>query len=85
MIAVKALDVRTNFKELCDFALSGETVLVSRPRNQNVALVSAARLAEIERMERNEQYLAKLEMGRKELDEGKGIKKTMTELRAMER
>ena len=36
MIALKTLDVRNNFKQIGDLINSGETILISRPHNQNM-------------------------------------------------
>ena len=37
MLAVKSMDVRENFKSLCDKVFRGETLIVSRPKNENNA------------------------------------------------
>ena len=34
MLAVKSVNVRDNFKEWCDKISMGETVVISRPRNE---------------------------------------------------
>ena len=34
MLAVKSMDVRDNFKSLCDKVFNGETLIISRPKNQ---------------------------------------------------
>ncbi|MCM1123609.1 MAG: hypothetical protein NC416_13590 [Eubacterium sp.] len=40
MLAVKSMDVRENFKEWCNKVIGGETLIVSRPKNENVVIVS---------------------------------------------
>ena len=40
MLAVKSMDVRENFKEWCNRVVGGEILVVSRPRNENVVIVS---------------------------------------------
>ena len=40
MLAVKSMDVRDNFKTFCDKAYNGETLIISRPKNENVVMVS---------------------------------------------
>lgn len=40
MLAVKSMDVRDNFKEWCNKVINGETLIVSRPKNENVVIVS---------------------------------------------
>ena len=42
MLAVKSMDVRDNFKSLCERVFNGETVVVSRPKNENVVILSEA-------------------------------------------
>ena len=39
MLVTKSVDVRDNFKSLCDQVYSGKTVIVSRPRNENVIMI----------------------------------------------
>ncbi len=34
MLAVKSMDVRGHFKEWCDKVFSGETLIISRPKNE---------------------------------------------------
>ena len=40
MLAVKSMDVRENFKSLCDKVFNGETLIISRPKNENVVMMS---------------------------------------------
>ena len=40
MLAVKSMDVRDNFKALCDKVFKGETLIISRPKNENVVVIS---------------------------------------------
>ena len=35
MLAVKSMDVREKFKTLCDKVFQGETLIISRPKNEN--------------------------------------------------
>lgn len=42
MLAVKSMDVRENFKALCDKVFKGETLIVSRPKNENIVMMSEA-------------------------------------------
>ena len=68
MIALRAVDVKTNFKDVCAKAFDGEVILISRPKNQNVVLLSEAEYNELSKSA----YLAKT------------VSKTLKELRAME-
>lgn len=70
MVAIKGADIKYNFKAICDRVFGGETVIVSRPKNQNIVLVSEKRYQELERAERNAEYLAKLDRGIEQMKNG---------------
>lgn len=61
MLAVKSKDIKQNFKAFCDRAFSGETLIISRPKNKNVILISEREYAELEKAKRNAEYLSKLD------------------------
>ena len=42
MLAVKSMDVRDNFKSLCDKVFNGETLIISRPKNENIVMLPSA-------------------------------------------
>lgn len=84
MLAVKSMDVRDHFKEWCNKVIGGETLVVSRPKNENVVIVSEKEYNEMAKAKRNAEYLAMLDRGYADIVQGKGITKTMEELRAME-
>ena len=74
MLAVKSANIRDNFKEWCDKISMGETVVISRPRNENIYMINEA--------EYNE--LAMLERADEQVKNGQVVVKTMEELIAME-
>jgi antitoxin YefM len=84
MLAVKSMDVRENFKEWCNRVIGGETLIVSRPKNENVVIVSEKEYNEMAKAKRNAEYLAMLDESFRQLEEGKTISFSMEELRAME-
>ena len=84
MLAVKSVNVRDHFKEWCDKISMGETVVVSRPRNENIYMISEAEYNELQKAKRNAEYLAMLNKSDEELKAGKVVVKTMEELEAME-
>lgn len=84
MLAVKSMDVRENFKEWCNKVISGETLVVSRPRNENVVIVSEKEYNEMVKAQRNAEYLAMLDRSYKQLENGETISFSMEELQAME-
>ena len=83
MLAVKSMDVRDNFKEWCNKVISGETLVVSRPKNENVVIVSEKEYNELAKAKRNEEYLKKLDHSFAQLEQGEAIHKSLNELRAM--
>ena len=84
MIAIKANELRDNFKGICDLVVKGETVIVSRPHNQNVVVLSEADYNIREKAFQNMEYLTKIDNGIKALERGEGITLTTDELEAME-
>lgn len=83
MLAVKSMDVRDNFKEWCNKVIGGETLVVSRPKNENVVIVSEKEYNEMAKAKRNEEYLKKLDQSFAQLEQGEVIHKSLEELRTM--
>lgn len=75
MLAVKSMDVRDNFKSLCERVFNGETVVVSRPKNENVVILSEAEYNNLIKEKRNAEYLAMLDKSFKEAESGGFITK----------
>jgi len=84
MLAVKSNDLKTNFKGLCDQVFRGEILVVSRPKNQNVVMISEAAYNELLKAQRNAAYTAMLEKSMKEAEAGGFVVKSIEELEAME-
>ena len=80
MLAVKSMDVRENFKSFCDKVFNGETLIVSRPKNQNVVMMSEAQYNDIMKSKRNAEYLNMLDKSMSEAESGKFVLKSMDEL-----
>ncbi len=85
MLVVKSMNVRENFKEWCNKVIAGETIIVSRPKNKNVVIISEAEYNEMMKAKRNADYLAMLDKSMQEAKEGGFIVKTIEELEAMSR
>lgn len=85
MLAVKSMDVRDNFKTLCDKIFCGETLIVSRPKNENIVMISEKEYNDLMKAKRNAEYLAMLDKSMAEAESGGFITKTMDELRAYEK
>lgn len=84
MLAVKSMDLRDNFKVLCDRVFGGETLIVSRPKNENVVLMSEKEYNEIMKAARNAEYLAKLDRSQEQAARGETISFSLNELKDME-
>ena len=85
-MTVKTNDMVTRFKELADMAVRArEVITVSRPKNENVVLVSEAEFKEYARARQNAEYLEKLRRSDEDYKAGRVVIKTMDELKAMER
>ena len=61
MTAVNGTTVKNDFKNICDRVFKGEVFIISRPKNENVVMVSEREYAELERIRKNAEYLAKID------------------------
>ena len=84
MLAVKSMDVRENFKALCDKVFHGETLVVSRPQNENIVMMSENKYNEIMKAKRNAEYLSMLDKSLEEAEAGGFVTKTMEDLEKYE-
>lgn len=80
MLAVKSMDVRDNFKALCDKVFKGETLIVSRPKNENIVMMSEAEYNNIMKAKRNAEYLMMLDQSMAEAEAGGFVTKSIDEL-----
>lgn len=83
MIAIKATQLRDNFKNICDKVVEGETVIVARPNNKNVVVMSEDEYNVMQKALRNAAYLEKIDRSIQQYAEGKTAAKTMKELEEM--
>ena len=72
MVAVKATDIKQNFKSICDRVFQGEAMIVSRPRNENVVIISENEYTELQKARRNAEYIQKIDRGFSQIESGKG-------------
>lgn len=84
MLAVKSMDVRDNFKNFCEKVFNGETLIISRPKNENIVMLSESEYNEMLKAKRNADYLAMLDKSMAEAESGGFITKTISELEALE-
>ncbi len=85
MIALKTTDIRNDFKRISNLIFTGEKVLISRPRNENLVILSEKEYNELEKIRRNDEYLAKIAISIEQLSQGRTVVKTMEELEDMAR
>jgi len=83
MIALKTVDMRNDFKKVSELINSGEKVLISRPRNENLVVLSEKEYNELEKSRRNAEYLDKIDRSIQQLAAGHIVVKTMEELEDM--
>lgn len=84
MMAAKSMDVRENFKEWCNkIVLGGETVIVSRPKNENIIMMSEKEYNDLQKAKRNADYLAMIDRSVAQLERGEIVVKSMEELEQM--
>lgn len=84
MLAVKSSDVRDNFKKLCDKVFQGETLIISRPKNENIVMVSESEYNDMLKAKQNAKYLAMLDKSMAEAEAGGFVPKTIAELEKYE-
>ncbi|MCC8060208.1 MAG: type II toxin-antitoxin system Phd/YefM family antitoxin [Clostridiales bacterium] len=84
MLAVRSMGVRDNFKNLCDKVFHGETLIISRPKNENIVMISENEYNEMLKAKRNAEYLAMLDKSMTEASNGGFIAKTIEELETYE-
>jgi antitoxin YefM len=84
MLAVKSMDVRANFKSLCDKVFRGEILIISRPKNENVVMLSESEYNEMLKAKRNADYLAMLDKSMAEAEAGGLVAKSIEDLETCE-
>ena len=53
MTVIKTVDLRNDFKKISDLVMSGEKVLISRPRNENLIVMSEREYNELKKINKN--------------------------------
>jgi antitoxin YefM len=77
--------MRNDFKRVSELVNSGEKVLIARPHNENIVVLSEKEYNELEKTRRNSEYLEKIDKSMQQLADGRVVVKTMEELEAMSR
>ena len=84
MIAIKTADLTQNFKQIADQVIGGEKILVSRPKNENLVVITEREYNELDRLRSNAAYLSKIDESIKQAQRGEIVKYTKKQMRNME-
>lgn len=77
MTAIKSIDIRNNFNIFCDKVFGGETLIISRPKNENVVMISENEYNRLQKAKRNAEYLSMLDRSIEEAKSGNIIVKSL--------
>ena len=72
MYAIKATTLRQNFKDTCDRVYNGETLIVTRPNDQNIIMLSESQYEELQKAQRNLEYITMIDRRFEALERGEG-------------
>ena len=50
MVAIKTADLRQDFKQIADRITQGEKILISRPKNENLVIITEAEYNELDKL-----------------------------------
>ena len=53
VIAIKTADLTQNFKQIADMVVNGEQVLISRPKNENLVVITQKEYNALDKMRQN--------------------------------
>ncbi|MBR6400810.1 MAG: type II toxin-antitoxin system Phd/YefM family antitoxin [Firmicutes bacterium] len=81
--ATVATDLKENLKYYIDKAVSGDSIIITRPRKLNAVLIGEEEYNELLRIKHNMEYEQKLLNSVKQGKEGQVIQKSIEELEAM--
>lgn len=81
--ATVATDLKVNLKYYIERAVSGDSVIITRPKKKNAVLIGENDYNEYLRLKSNEEYLNKLYYSIKMGKEGRVVSKSLEELEAM--
>ncbi|MDL2318718.1 type II toxin-antitoxin system Phd/YefM family antitoxin [Eubacteriales bacterium OttesenSCG-928-A19] len=73
MMTIKTGDLATKTREVAKAIINGETVIVSRPKNENWVILSEAEYNEVMKAKRNAEYIAKLDRAEENIKAGRVV------------
>ncbi len=78
--ATVATDLKANLKYYIEKAISGDSIIITRPKKKNVVLISEDEYNELQRIKKNSEYMHKLNISIEQAKQGRVIVKTIDEL-----
>ena len=84
VIAIKTADITQNFRHIANLITGGEKVLISRPRNENLVVITEKEYNELVRARLNARYVLKLNDSLRQGESGVVVKHTKKQMRDME-
>lgn len=82
--ATVVTELKSNLKHYIEMAVSGDSVIITRPKKENAVLIGEQEYNELLKFKANSEYLAKLNNSIEQAKQGKVVQKNMEELEAME-
>ena len=82
--AIKPVELRNNQKQMLDLAYNGEILIVARPAQKNVVVLSEAEFNKRDKALKNAEYLAMLDRSIKQAENGEVVMYTREQMNAME-
>ena len=80
MVTIKSKDLIDDFNVYCEKVYDGEVLIVSRPKNENIIMMSESEYNKIMKEIRNAQYLEMLDKSIMEANEGDFVVETIDEV-----
>ena len=59
MVAIRTIDLTQDFKRVADRIIQGERVLIPRPKNENLVIITEKEYKELDKMRENKKSLAR--------------------------
>jgi antitoxin YefM len=84
MLEVKSTDIREEFEILFEKVFKGETLLIIRPQNENIVMISEKEYKQIMKVKRNEEYITLLDKSMAEAEAGEFVVKGIEDLEEYE-
>ena len=76
-------ELKANLKYYMEKAVSGDSIIITRPKKKNVVLISEDEYNTLQKIKSNAEYMHKLKISAEQAAQGKVVVKSMEELEAM--